>query len=65
MNQSQPKIVYTVDDLMEMLNVKRRTVHGWVKDGKIKAVRVGRQLRFPKEYLDEYLQINTIDNTNN
>jgi excisionase family DNA binding protein len=59
----QEQIIYTIDELMEILNVKRKTIHTWVKDGKIKAVRVGRQLRFPKEFLDEYLSKNLIDNT--
>lgn len=57
------KIVYTVDDVMELLDVKRQTVHKWIKDGKIKAVRVGRQLRIPKEFYDEFMTNNIIDNT--
>ena len=32
-------IVYTVDDIMDILNVKRKTVHDWIKQGKIKAVK--------------------------
>lgn len=57
------KIVYTVDDVMELLDVKRQTVHKWIKDGKMKAVRVGRQLRIPKEFYDEFMTNNIIDNT--
>lgn len=58
-----PKKVYTVDDIMEILQVKRKTVHDWIKDGKMKAVRVGKQLRIPIEYYEEFIRENTIDNT--
>lgn len=60
---TKENVIYTIDELMEILNVKRKTIHNWVKDGKIKAVRVGRQLRFPKEFLDEFITNNLIDNT--
>lgn len=49
---------------MDLLDVKRQTVHKWIKDEKIKAVRIGRQLRITKEYYDEFMTKNTIDNTN-
>ena len=64
MEQTNNKaIVYTVDDIMDILNVKRKTVHDWIKQGKMKAVRIGRQLRIPKEYYDEFMNKNMIDNT--
>ncbi|WP_264229395.1 helix-turn-helix domain-containing protein [Acholeplasma laidlawii] len=60
---SNKKIIYTVTDVMEMLNVTRYTVHRWIEKGLLKAVRIGREFRIPKEFLDEYLNNNTIDNS--
>lgn len=57
------KEVLTLDDVMELLNITRRTLQRWIKDGKIKAVKVGNQLRIPKKYYLEYIDKNTIDNT--
>ena len=57
------KDVFTLDDVMELLSVSRRTLQRWIKDGKIKAVKVGNQLRIPKKYYLEYIDKNTIDNT--
>jgi excisionase family DNA binding protein len=49
---------------MELLSVTRFTVHKWIKEGKLRAVRIGRELRVTKEYLEEFLESNTVDNTN-
>lgn len=61
-NESQVK-VFTVDEIMELLQVKRKTVHDWIKEGKMKAVRIGRQLRIPIEYYQEFMDNNLVDNT--
>ena len=58
------KSILTIDEVMELLSVTRFTVHKWIKDGKLRAVRIGRELRVTKEYLDEFLESNTVDNTN-
>ena len=58
------KSIFTIDEVMELLSVTRFTVHKWIKDGKLRAVRIGRELRVTKEYLDEFLESNTVDNTN-
>ena len=58
------KSIFTIDEVMELLSVTRFTVHKWIKDGKLKAVRIGRELRVTREYLDEFLESNTVDNTN-
>jgi excisionase family DNA binding protein len=36
----------TMDDVTKKLSISRQTVHKWIKDGKIKVVRIGRILRF-------------------
>ena len=50
------KSIFTIDEVMELLTVTRFTVHKWIKEGKLKAVRIGRELRVTKEYLDEFLE---------
>lgn len=39
----------TVPQLMAILNVGRNTAYALVRSGRIRSVRVGRQLRIPKE----------------
>ena len=58
------KSILTIDEVMELLSVTRFTVHKWIKEGKLRAVRIGRELRVTKEYLDEFIESNTVDNTN-
>ena len=58
------KSIFTIDEVMELLSVTRFTVHKWIKEGKLRAVRIGRELGVTKEYLDEFLESNTVDNTN-
>lgn len=47
--------VYTLEEIAEMLDVTRRTLYTYVKDGKLKAVKVGRSWRVTEENLREYL----------
>ena len=54
--------IYTVVEISELLKVKRLTVIDWIKKGKIKAVRIGRQYRIPKDYLDEFIKANIVAN---
>lgn len=49
-------MVYTVEQVAEILQVSVHTVRRLIKEGKIKAVRVGIQLRVTKEELDRFLQ---------
>ena len=44
-----------VEDLMPILGIGRNTAYELVRSGQIRSVRVGRQIRIPKEALREYL----------
>ncbi|MDP6580662.1 MAG: response regulator [Vicinamibacterales bacterium] len=46
----------TTDEVLEYLQVNRRTVYRLIKAGKIPAVRVGRQWRFRKTDIDAWLE---------
>ena len=44
-----------VEDLMPILGIGRNTAYELVCCGKIRSIRIGRQLRIPKDALVEYL----------
>ena len=50
------EIFLTTDEVLEYLQINRRTVYRLIKAGKIPAVRVGRQWRFRKVELDTQLE---------
>ena len=54
----------TTEEVLEYLNVNLRTVYRLIRAGKIPAVRVGRQWRFRKSDIDEWLARQTaVDST--
>ena len=44
-----------VDDLMPILGIGRNTAYELVRSGKIRSIRIGRQLRIPKDAIQDYL----------
>lgn len=54
MNQ-QDKVVLTVEEVAVKLRVDPRTVYRMIEQGTLRAVRVGRLWRIPKESLARYL----------
>ena len=44
-----------VEDLMPILGIGRNTAYELVRSGKIRSIRIGKQLRIPKDALVEYL----------
>jgi len=44
-----------VEDLMPILGIGRNTAYELVHSGQIRSIRIGRQLRIPKEAVQEYL----------
>ena len=44
-----------VEDLMPVLGIGRNTAYELVRCGKIRSIRIGRQLRIPKDALVAYL----------
>ena len=43
-----------VEDLMPILDIGRNTAYELVRCGKIRSIRIGKQLRIPKDALVEY-----------
>ena len=45
-----------VEDLMPLLGIGRNTAYELVRSGKLRSIRVGRQVRVPKNALIEFLE---------
>ena len=47
-----------VEDLMPILGIGRNTAYALVRSGQIKSIKIGRQIRIPKDAVVEYLKQN-------
>ena len=56
----QKREFITVEELADMLKVSHRTVQRLVRRKELPAIRIGRQWRFRKEWIDEWLDKNTV-----
>lgn len=45
-----------VEDLMPLLGIGRNTAYELIRSGQIRSVRIGRQIRIPREALLEFLR---------
>ena len=45
-----------VEDLMPLLGIGRNTTYELIRSGQIRSVRVGKQIRIPREALLEFLR---------
>ena len=45
-----------VEDLMPILGIGRNTAYQLIRSGQIRSVRIGRQIRIPREALLEFLE---------
>ena len=69
MNQTYKRVeelplALRVEDLMPILSIGRNTAYSLVRSGKIRSVKVGRQLRIPRDALMEFLNGYSITNQN-
>lgn len=51
----------TVEELAEQLKVNARTIQRLVERKQLMAVRIGKQLRFRRDWVDEWLRKNMIN----
>lgn len=54
-SMDQIPVVLTVEQLAGILGIGRNTAYGFVRSGRIKSVRVGRQIRISKIALMDFL----------
>lgn len=51
---------YTVEEVMQVLDIKtKRTIYDWIRTGRLKAFKAGREWRVTREAMDEYITQNT------
>ena len=51
--------VYSLDEVAEILQLTKRTLYSYVKDGKLKAIKVGKSWRVTEESLRDFLERGT------
>ena len=49
-------VTLRVEELMPILGIGRNTVYALVRSGRFRSIRVGRQVRIPKNALIEFLE---------
>jgi len=49
-------MILRVEDLMPILGIGRNTAYELIRSGQIRSVRIGRQIRIPREVLLEFLR---------
>ena len=49
-------VTLRVEDLMSLLGIGRNTAYELIRSGQIRSVRIGRQIRIPREALLEFLR---------
>lgn len=47
--------VYTLEEVAEILQLTRRTLYNYIKDGKLKAVKIGKYWRVSEEVLQQFV----------
>lgn len=57
-NYESLPIFLTIDDLMALLNIGRNSAYDLIRSGQIYSLRVGRQIRIPKESIYRLCQKN-------
>ena len=53
--------VYTLEEVMEILKVSRRTIYSYIKADQLKAIKVGREWRVTEKALAAFLETGTED----
>ena len=51
-----PPVALRVEELMPILGIGRNTAYELVRSGRLRSIRVGRQVRIPKNALIEFLE---------
>jgi excisionase family DNA binding protein len=55
------KQLYSAEEVAEQLGLHVRTVRGYVRDGRLRAVRIGKQYRITREDLEEFVGAPVVD----
>ena len=55
----------TTQDIAERLGFTTKAVHLWIKQGKLKALKVGKKYRITEEDFNDFLEKSQVNNTHN
>lgn len=47
---------YTVKEISDHFHVSRQAVYDWIKEGKLRAIRLGERVRVPESALKSFIQ---------
>jgi excisionase family DNA binding protein len=56
MQEAQKRVVVSYFDAAEMLSVSDRTIWAMVRDGRLKALRIGRAVRIPVAEIERFVR---------
>ena len=59
MERIQPQEIMTPEQVANYLQIRKDTVYRYIREGKLAAVRLGRNYRVPRENLDLFLLANS------
>ena len=48
---------YTVNDLIELLGVTRRTIYRYIGEGKLEGVKLGKSWRFTPKDIEDFMEV--------
>ena len=51
--------VFTLEEIMDILKVSRRTIYNYIKADQLKAIKVGREWRVTEKALNAFLETGT------
>lgn len=51
--------VFTLEEVAEILHLTRRTLYNYIKNGQLKAVKIGKYWRVSEETLHQFIQNGT------
>lgn len=51
--------VYTLEEVADILQLTRRTLYSYIKDGKLKAVKIGKYWRVSEQTLQQFIVTGT------
>jgi excisionase family DNA binding protein len=49
---------YTIPEIAKTLKVTPQTIRAWIKQGRLKGIRIGRPILITENNLKEFLQVN-------
>lgn len=58
------KKLYTLEEVSKIVMVTRRTLYKYINDGKLDAVKIGREWRVSEDNLNDFLEAGTENQSN-